>query len=129
MSLTILEDIIELTGAESVNFPYKNECCGSYQTLRRPDIVIERTSTIINSARDNNADIVLVSCPLCLFNLEAKQKDVAEKYYGFKGIPVIYFSQLLAYAFGLSEDSTRFDLNVINPIKILQEKGVLKGVA
>jgi heterodisulfide reductase subunit B len=122
----ILENIIETTGAEVVNFPFKNECCGSYQTLRRPDIVLERTRTIINSARNNGADLIVLSCPLCLFNLEGKQSDVAEKFYGFKGLPVIYFTQLLAYSFGLKEDSTRFDLNVIDPSSILQEKGTLK---
>jgi len=121
----IFEDVINLTGAETVEFPYKNECCGSYQTLRRPDIVIERTRTIINSARASGADIIVLSCPLCSFNLEAKQKDVVEKYFGFKGMPVIYFSQLLALAFGLDEDKTRFDLNVISPVEILGKRGLL----
>lgn len=123
---TIFEDIIGLTGAEVVNFPYRNECCGSYQTLRRPDIVIERTKTIIDSASNNGADIILLSCPLCAFNLEEKQDAVAEKYYGFKKMPVIYFSQLLALSFGLDEDKIRFDLNSIDPSQILEEKGLVK---
>ncbi|TES90351.1 MAG: heterodisulfide reductase, subunit B [Candidatus Cloacimonadota bacterium] len=123
---SILEDIIELTGAEPVNFPFKNECCGSYQTLRRPDIVLERTRTIINAARNGGADMVVLSCPLCLFNLEAKQKDVMEKHFGFKEMPVIYFTQLLALTFGLDEEKTRFDLNSINPSQTLEEKGLLK---
>jgi len=123
---TILENVIELTGAEAVNFPYKNECCGSYQTLRRPDIVIERTRTIINSSRNSGTDMMLLSCPLCAFNLEAKQKEVMEKYFGFKEMPVIYFTQLLAFAFGLGEDKTRFDLNSISPSQILEGKDLLE---
>jgi heterodisulfide reductase subunit B len=123
---SIFEEIIRSTGAEPVNFPYKNECCGSYQTLRRLDIVIERTRTIINSARNNGADMLLLTCPLCLFNLEAKQKEVMEKYFGFKEMPVIYFTQLLALAFGLGEDKTRFDLNSINPSQILEGKDMLE---
>ncbi len=122
---TILENVIELTGAEAVNFPYKNECCGSYQTLRRLDIVIERTRTIINSARNSGADILLLTCPLCLFNLEAKQKEVMEKYFGFKEMPVIYFTQLLALAFGLSDEKIRFDLNEISPVSLLEKTGIL----
>jgi heterodisulfide reductase subunit B len=125
---TVLEKLITLTGAETVNFPYKNECCGSYQTLRRPDIIVERTRTIVGSARDNGADVIVVSCPLCIYNLESKQESVAETYYGFKGIPVIYFTQLLAIAFGLNEEKTRFDLNTIDPREVLGKKGLLKGV-
>lgn len=122
---TVLEQLIGVTGAEAVNFPYRNECCGSYQTLRRKDIVIERTRTIITSARDNGADMVLTSCPLCMFNLEAKQNDVAEAHYGFRGLPVLYFTQLIAFAFGLDESKTRFDLNSIDPTGALEKKGLL----
>jgi heterodisulfide reductase subunit B len=121
----ILEDIMQLTGAEVVNFPYRNECCGSYQTLRRPDIIIERTRTIINAARNNGADFVLVSCPLCLFNLEEKQRDVGEKHYGFKELPVIYFTQLLAFSLGVDATGIRFDLNLHNPMDVIENKGIL----
>lgn len=125
---TVLENLISLTGAETVNFPYKNECCGSYQTLRRPDIVIERTRTIIDAARSSGADMILTSCPLCMYNLEGKQEDVAEVHYGFKGLPVLYFTQLLALALGLDESKTRFDLNSVDPARMLEEKGFLKKV-
>lgn len=117
---SIFEDIISLTGAKVVNFPYRNECCGSYQTLRRPEVIIERANRIISSARDNGADMILLSCPLCSFNLETKQKDVADVHFGFHGIPVIYFSQLLAFAFGFNSDKVRFDLNEIDPTPIFE---------
>jgi heterodisulfide reductase subunit B len=123
---TVFEDLISLAGARTVNFPYRNECCGSYQTLRRPDIIIERTRTIVNAARNSGADLILTSCPLCMFNLEAKQEDVAEAHYGFKGLPVLYFTQLLALSFGLDSEKTRFDLNVMDPSKIFEEKGLLQ---
>lgn len=121
----IFEDIIGLTGAQVVNFPYRNECCGSYQTLRRPDIVIERTKTIVDSARNNGADILLLSCPLCAFNLEAKQEAVLEKYYSFKNMPVLYFPQLLALSFGLDDNDTRFDLNDIDPLPVLEKISIV----
>jgi heterodisulfide reductase subunit B len=123
---SVLEELITLTGAEAVGFPYKNECCGSYQTLRRPEIVIERTRTIINSARENGADLMVTSCPLCMFNLEGKQEDVSEVHYGFRGLPVLYFTQLLAISLGLDENKTRFDLNTVDPVPALEKKGLLK---
>ncbi len=122
---TVLEEIIRLTGARAVDFPYKNECCGSYQTLRRPDIIVERTRTIINSARNNGADVMLTSCPLCMFNLEGKQKAVSEVHYGFKEFPVLYFTQLLALSLGCDERETGFGHNSVDPRGVLESKGFL----
>jgi len=48
-----------------------------------------------------------------------------EKYFGFKEMPVIYFTQLLALAFGLSDEKIRFDLNEISPVSLLEKTGIL----
>jgi heterodisulfide reductase subunit B len=122
---TILEDLMTKLGAESVDFPYKTECCGAYQTVDRPDIVAERTNQILTSAEDQGAEIVVVSCPLCAYNLDQRQKKTAEIYPEFKHIPVLYFSQPLAIALGCPEESLRFDLNFIDPKPVLKEKGLI----
>ena len=122
---TILDDLMTELGADSVDFPYKTECCGAYQTVDRPDIIAERTKQILTSAMDRGAEIVVVSCPLCAFNLDQRQKQTAERYPEFKHIPVLYFSQPLAIALGCPEKSLRFDLNFIDPKPVLKEKGLI----
>ena len=122
---TILDDLMTGLGADSVDFPYKTECCGAYQTVDRPDIIAERTNQILTSAVDHGAEIVVVSCPLCAFNLDQRQKQTAERYPEFKHIPVLYFSQPLAIALGCPEKSLRFDLNFIDPKPVLKEKGLI----
>jgi len=77
---TILEDLMATLGADPVDFPYKTECCGAYQTVDRPDIIADRTNRILTSARDHGAEIVVVSCPLCAFNLDQRQKQTVEKF-------------------------------------------------
>ena len=122
---TILEDLMATLGADPVDFPYKTECCGAYQTVDRPDIIADRTNRILTSARDHGAEIVVVSCPLCAFNLDQRQKQTVEKYPEFKHIPVLYFTQALAIALGCPEETLRFDLNFIDPKPILKEKGLI----
>ena len=122
---TILEDLMATLGADPVDFPYKTECCGAYQTVDRPDIIADRTNRILTSAKDQGAEIVVVSCPLCAFNLDQRQKQTIERYPEFKHIPVLYFTQPLAIALGCPEESLRFDLNFIDPKPILQEKGLI----
>jgi len=122
---TILDDLMSVLGADSVDFPYKTECCGAYQTVDKPDIIADRTNQILTSAKDRGAEIVVVSCPLCAFNLDQRQKQTVEKYPEFKHIPVLYFTQPLAIALGCPEESLKFDLNFIDPKPILKEKGLI----
>jgi heterodisulfide reductase subunit B len=122
---TILEDLMKVLGADSVDFPFKTECCGAYQTVDNPAIVAERTNQILTSARLHGAEVVVVSCPLCAFNLDQRQKQTVEMYPEFKHIPVLYFTQLLAIALGCPEKTLRFDLNFIDPKPILKEKGLI----
>lgn len=108
---SILEDLIGVMGAESVYFPFRDECCGAYETVSEVGYVVERTRNIVGNAVRNEADAILTSCPLCAFNLDDRQEDVKEKYVDFEGIPVLYFTQALALALGLPREVCRFDLN------------------
>lgn len=119
---TIMNDLLESIGIESINTPYKGECCGAYHTVDNVDLIVERTYTIINSARIRGADAIVVSCPLCDFNLDQRQQNVIEKYKGFKPMPVFYFTQLLALALGLDENVCRFDLHFVDPKYLINGK-------
>jgi len=122
---TIIEELIGLLGGIPVDFPYKTECCGAYQTVDKPEIVAERTFQILHSVQKKQADVGVVSCPLCAFNLDHRQKETVQQFPEFKHIPVLYFTQLMAIAFGSPEDALRFDLHYIDPKPILKEKGLI----
>ena len=122
---TVLEDLMTVLGSEPVDFPRKTECCGAYQTVDNPESVAERTYQILNSARGQGAEIVVVSCPLCAFNLDHRQKETAKKFPGFQTMPVLYFTQVMAIALGCPEETLRFDLHYIDPRPILKEKGLI----
>ncbi|MGC9059663.1 MAG: CoB--CoM heterodisulfide reductase iron-sulfur subunit B family protein [Thermoplasmata archaeon] len=96
----LLNNLLRILGAHSIEFPYSVECCGSYHTVSLKDAVIEKTYNIINNARENGAEAIVLSCPLCEFNLDKRQKDVKAKYPGFEQMPVFYFTELLALANG-----------------------------
>jgi len=122
---TLLEKVLEALGVEVVDYPYKTECCGSYHTITNVGLVIERTYTILTSASQHGAEAIAVSCPLCDFNLDSRQKEVEDKFSGFEKIPVFYFSQLLSLALGLDVETCRFDLSFVDPYALLQAKSVI----
>jgi heterodisulfide reductase subunit B len=122
---TVLDDLMAVLGAGPIDFPYKTECCGAYQTVDKPETVAERTYSILTSARSRGAEVVSVSCPLCAFNLDHRQKETAKKHSDFKKMPVLYFTQLLAVAVGCGEEALRLDLHYVDPKPILRQKGLI----
>lgn len=92
---SIIEEFIEAIGAQPVVYPYRNECCGGYISLREKDLAKSMCDKIKDSAKGFGADMITTACPLCMYNLN-KSENV--------DIPVVYFTELLAEALGVKED-------------------------
>ena len=122
---TVMEDLLRALGAEVIDDPYKTECCGAYQTVNRKDVVVTCVHSILTSAQANGAEMIALSCPLCDFNLDNRQKDIQQAYAGFHPMPVLYFSQLMAIAFGLDPSVCRFELSYNDPTPLLKSKGLI----
>ena len=89
---TILEDFIRALGAEPVIYPYRNECCGGYISLKEKELAASMCDKITASAAGFEADCLVTACPLCKYNLAKSGK-----------LPIVYFTELLAEALGVKE--------------------------
>lgn len=92
---SIIEDFIKSIGAESVIYPYRNECCGGYISLKEKEMANNMCANIMDSAAGFGAEMLITACPLCMYNLN---KNGNEK------LPVVYFTELLAEALGVKEE-------------------------
>ncbi len=117
--------LLEALGAEPVTHPFATRCCGSFQTVPEKYSVAESTYDIVTMARKHGAEALMTSCPLCAFNLDARQKETMELHHDFQPMPVFYFSQLMALAFDLGEEKCGFEMNYIDPKPLLVEKNLL----
>ena len=88
----IIEDFIRAIGAEPVVYPYRNECCGGYISLKEKALSGSLCSRIAGSAADFGAECLVTACPLCKYNLSRESS-----------LPVVYFTELLAEALGIME--------------------------
>jgi heterodisulfide reductase subunit B len=122
---TLFEEFLETLGAKAVEFPYKIECCGSFQSVGSPEVATECAYKILGSAIKSGAEVIVSTCPMCTFNIDHKQSDIKQKYLDFKPIPVLYFTQLLGIAMGLDYQTLGFEQNAIDPLPLLREKGLL----
>ncbi|MFX1238257.1 MAG: CoB--CoM heterodisulfide reductase subunit B [Promethearchaeota archaeon] len=105
---TFLDELVEITGAESVNYKDKYSCCGAGGAVRGAlrELSADFTREKIINMRDAKADILIDCCPFCHFQFDAGQKEANEYYPELidkpLDLPVIYITQLLGLAMGIS---------------------------
>ncbi|MFZ1946638.1 MAG: CoB--CoM heterodisulfide reductase iron-sulfur subunit B family protein [bacterium] len=132
----IMDNLLDAIGCEVLDFPHKAECCGAFLTVcsdvearsgGKPEAaqgaVSECSYTILKAAEKRGADLVVLTCPLCHYNLDSTQEAIEKRHYGFGKIPIVYFTQLLALALGL--DASRYALD--NKHHYVDPTGVLKA--
>ena len=121
---TILREFLEALGASPVDFPESQRCCGSYQVISSPDDISEYARPILDSALNRGTETLVLTCPLCDYNLGRGQKELSKKS-GFREMPLLYFTQLLALALGLNPRVCHFELNHGSPELLLREKNLI----
>ena len=119
-----MDDLLRAAGMETVNWPFKTECCGATFSLTRTEIVLRLSAEILQMAKEAGADCISVACPLCHANLDMRQSDI-EKKLGLKyDIPIFYFTQLLGLAFGLEQKKLGIGRSLVNCDELLAAKGI-----
>ncbi len=92
---SIMENFIKALGAEPVIYAMRNECCGGYVSVESPELAMKKSNAVVNNAKSQGAEMIITACPLCKYNLVKNGAD----------IPVVYFTELLAEALGVKEDT------------------------
>lgn len=115
---TSMDELLSALGAEVKDWSYKTSCCGAAHSLTRPDIVLALSHNLIEKAREVDADVIAVMCPLCHANLDARQTQMQID----EPMPVLYLTQLMALALGLPLKAAALNKNLIDPRPLLQEK-------
>jgi heterodisulfide reductase subunit B2 len=110
-----MDKIVKMLGAESVDWPLKTRCCGGSLTGTIQEVGLRLSYRLIKEASRRGADLMITSCPLCQFNLECYQANMRKEYGEDINMPIIYFSQLMGMAFGLSDKEIAIQRLFISP--------------
>lgn len=109
---TSMENLFQTIGAENVYFPCKLRCCGGMLMTTYTDAALKLTEEILNAAVENNADCIATTCPLCQMNLEAYQIRINKIFKKNYELPILFFTQILGVALGISEIELGIDKNL-----------------
>lgn len=118
---TSLDVLLEAAGAVVPHFPFKLECCGGAFGIPRGDVVARLGGRVLSLAKSLGADAVVVACPLCQMNLDARQGQINSASGLNINMPVLYYTQLLGLALGLDESKLGLKQLVVDPSNVLRK--------
>jgi len=125
----MMDELMEAAGAEPVDWPCKSECCGASLTLAGRPTVFRLIRELLQIAQENGAECIAVGCPLCQANLDMYQSDAQGKYGDVPAMPIFYFTQLTGLAMGLPANELGLDRLLVDPFRLLEEKGLVEPMA
>jgi succinate dehydrogenase / fumarate reductase cytochrome b subunit len=95
-----LEKVIDLLGAEPVDYEGARKCCGFPVITMNRHTSLSQAGRHIGDAIDAEADALVTPCPLCHLNLDLQQPDAAKIVGRDLGLPILHLPQLVGLALG-----------------------------
>ncbi|MCB6176606.1 CoB--CoM heterodisulfide reductase iron-sulfur subunit B family protein [Rhodobacter sp. Har01] len=119
-----MDDLLAAAGAENVEYPLKTACCGGAHALSDCDTSTTLVLNLLETAEACGAEVIATNCPTCHTGLEMHQVR-ADKVLGRKTrVRILYFTQLIGMALGLSARKVGVPENMSDPSDVLQAKGL-----
>ena len=109
----LMDNLFQRLGGEVVYFPMKVRCCGGMLMTTFEETALKLNRDLLACARENGADVVVTTCPLCHFNLEAYQEKINSVYGTDFQTPILYFTQLLGIALGIPAGKLGLDASFV----------------
>jgi heterodisulfide reductase subunit B len=119
-----LDRLIQTLGGESIEWPFKTECCGGSFSVSKKEVVLKLTHDLLDMAKNLGAEAIVVDCPLCQFNLDCRQEEVENQYGVHYDLPIFYFTQLLGLSLGLRAEALGLKKLNIDPFPLLERKNL-----
>lgn len=114
-----LDKMIEIVGAEPASgYEQKVTCCGGALAFSEPEKSQKQIRDIVESAYDHGAEMIVTPCQLCQANVEIYQSEINKKKGTKLAMPVVYYSQLMAVAYGSSLKEAGLDGHIIQPERL-----------
>jgi heterodisulfide reductase subunit B len=123
-----MDYLMRAAGAETLDWSYKTECCGSSLSLSETQVALRLSERILANAVAVGADAIVVACPLCQANLDGRQAQINSLLGTDYHLPILYFTQVLGLAFGHTPNDVKLQKNIVSAEPLLKNKGLVDRV-
>lgn len=121
MRPTKFDRLIEAAGARSIEYETKMMCCGgmlSEMTDEKEALIAAAKK--LTELRDLKADAICVCCPSCFIQYDSRQTLLKASGDIFD-IPVLYYTELLCLALGMSAEDVGVSKHAVKPAGFLKK--------
>ena len=105
---TTFKNLIEITGAECLDYMGETCCCGATILSVNDKIPLQLAGEKLRHIKEVGAQAIITSCPTCHLMFDFSQPMIERAVKETFKIPVIYYSQLLGLAMGIKPDELAF---------------------
>ncbi|MEJ2430247.1 MAG: CoB--CoM heterodisulfide reductase iron-sulfur subunit B family protein [Deltaproteobacteria bacterium] len=118
-SPTKFDELVEVTGAKSVDWLKKLECCGSPLWGVNEELSLDLLESKLKHARKAAADLLCVACSYCQIQFDHVQKIMVSRRGAEHQLPSILYPQLLGLSLGIDSETLGLQMNQV-PIKDME---------
>jgi len=102
---TLFDELVEITGAYSVDWSRKLDCCGAPLTGVNDSLAMDMALNKINSARQAGAHYICTACPYSHLQFDWVQNEMAGRSGDWEPLAAILYPQLLGLSMGVDEQT------------------------
>lgn len=111
---TKFDELVEVTGAQSIEWPSKLECCGSPLWGINNELSLDLTENKLRGAKESSADYLCVACSYCQIQFDRVQRILLiERGPGLK-LPSVLYPQLLGLSLGIDGETLGLQMNKVS---------------
>jgi heterodisulfide reductase subunit B len=111
---TLFDTLVEVTGAKSIDWHARLDCCGAPLTGVNDELSMDLTEKKLVNARESGADFLCVGCPYCHIQFDTVQKIINSERGGNHLLPPILYPQLLGLSMGIDREILGLGMNQID---------------
>lgn len=108
---TLFDNLVEVTGAKSVDWTSKLECCGAPLMGINDDVSMNLTRKKLTDSTKAGADYLCTACPYCQIQFDTVQKMMVSNNGNGEHLASIIYPQLLGICMGIDEQSLGINMN------------------
>ncbi|MBY9005515.1 MAG: hypothetical protein KGD63_02030 [Candidatus Lokiarchaeota archaeon] len=116
-----LKDIVRLTGATTIDYDEEMLCCGSGVGNIEEEPSMRILKNKFDGAIRAGAEAIIVICPSCFQQMDTNQRTLSKLFSETYDIPILYLTELLALAFGISSDDIGMKFHRTKVAKFLEK--------
>jgi len=111
---TLFDKLVEVTGAESIDWPMRLECCGAPLWGINDELSMDLTLKKLTDGKKSGADYVCAACPYCHIQFDTVQKIILSQRNLNHPLPSILYPQLLGLSMGIDSETLGLKMNKIS---------------